>query len=152
MSIQIIENKDIFQSEAQTLVNTVNCVGVMGKGIAQRFKGEYPEMFEQYVQICKNGLLNVGKLWLYKTENKWILNFPTKTDWRYPSKIEYLEVGLKKFVSTYKSKGITSVAFPLLGASNGKIDPEISLNIMKKYLQECDIPVYIYIKHFPPSE
>lgn len=152
MSIQIIENKDIFQSEAQTLVNTVNCVGVMGKGIAQRFKVEYPEMFEQYVEICKNGLLNVGKLWLYKTEDKWILNFPTKTDWRYPSKVEYLEAGLKKFVSTYKSKGITSVAFPLLGASNGKIDPEISLNIMKKYLQECDIPVYIYIKHFPPSE
>lgn len=152
MSIQIIENKDFFQSEAQTLVNTVNCVGVMGKGIAQRFKGEYPEMFEQYAEICKNGLLNVGKLWLYKTENKWILNFPTKTDWRYPSKIEYLEAGLKKFISTYKSKGITSIAFPLLGASNGKIDPEISLNIMKKYLQECDIPVYIYIKHFPPSE
>ena len=152
MSIQIIENKDIFQSEAQTLVNTVNCIGVMGKGIAQRFKGEYPEMFEQYVEICKNGLLNVGKLWLYKTETKWILNFPTKTDWRYPSKIEYLEAGLEKFVSTYKSKGITSVAFPLLGASNGKIDPEISLNIMKKYLQECDIPVYIYIKHFPPTE
>jgi O-acetyl-ADP-ribose deacetylase (regulator of RNase III) len=152
VAIQIIENEDIFSSNAQTLVNTVNCLGVMGKGIALRFKTEYPEMFNRYQELCAQNLLAVGKLYLYKTRQRWILNFPTKTDWRYPSKEEYIEKGLEKFVSTYRSKGISSVAFPLLGASNGKLDPVVSLGIMKKHLSKCDIPVYIYINIKPMDE
>lgn len=135
---------NVFESEAQTIVNTVNCVGVMGKGIALEYKKRYPEMFVKYKQLCDKKLFNIGQLWLYKTENKWILNFPTKLDWRNKTEIEYLELGLKKFVSEYKAKGITSIGFPLLGANNGGIDPKISLNIMCNYLQECEIPVYIY--------
>lgn len=145
--MEIIESGNIFDSNAQTLVNTVNCVGVMGKGLALQFKKRFPSMFVEYVKICNKGLLDVGKLWLFKTENRWILNFPTKYDWRYPSKEEYLELGLQKFVDTYQKRGITSVAFPLLGASNGGIDPAISLQIMESYLKQCEIPVSIYLSY-----
>ncbi len=135
---------DLFQSEAQTIVNTINCVGAMGKGIALEYKKKYPEMYAKYVSLCKNKQISIGKLWLYKTDTKWILNFPTKDDWRNPSKIEYLVLGLEKFVATYKDKGITSIAFPLLGANNGGLDPKLSLEVMVRYLKDLDIDVYIY--------
>lgn len=143
--IKIIENGSLFESECQTLVNTVNCIGVMGKGIALEFKNRYPSMFKEYRILCNQKKLDIGKLWIYKAQDKWILNFPTKYDWRMPSRNEYLERGLQKFLDTYKSKGIASIAFPLLGASNGGIDPEVSLGIMKSYLDKCDIPVEIYL-------
>ncbi len=73
-----------------------------------------------------------------------MLNFPTKRQWRYKSKIEYLEAGLKEFLSTYRDSGIKSIAFPVLGASNGGLDEEESLSVMRKYLDRCDIPVEIY--------
>ena len=142
--MEIIEFGDIFESPAQTLVNTVNCMGVMGKGLALRFKEQYPEMFIAYAEICKQGLLDIGKLWLYKSDRKWILNFPTKYDWRMPTQESYLELGLQKFLLTYKQRGIKSIAFPLLGASNGNLNPEISLKIMIAHLRKCEIPVYIY--------
>ena len=137
---------NIFTSKAQTLVNTVNCVGVMGAGIALEFKYRYPDMFEKYVKYCQEGLIQVGKLWIYDINNsdKKILNFPTKQHWKYPSKYDYLQKGLSRFVETYKEKGITSVAFPMLGALNGGLDPDQVLFIMKGYLELCDIPVEIY--------
>lgn len=143
--IRVIKG-DLFSSEAQTLVNTINCVGVMGKGIALEFKLRYPEMFKRYQELCKQQLIKTGNLWLYKSPEKWILNFPTKDDWRNKTKIEYLTTGLQKFLDTYKEKGITSIAFPLLGANNGGLDPKLSLDVMENYLKQCDIDVDIYIK------
>lgn len=140
--IKIIKN-NVFTCEAQTIVNTVNCVGVMGAGIALEYKRKYPDMFLKYKSICDKKQLEVGKLWLYKTEKKWILNFPTKIHWKNPSEIEYLELGLKKFVEEYKDKGITSIGFPLLGANNGGLSIHDSLEVMVKYLKVCDIPIYI---------
>jgi O-acetyl-ADP-ribose deacetylase (regulator of RNase III) len=138
--------KDLFESPAQVLVNTVNTVGVMGKGIAKRFKDTYPEMFEQYQKYCENKMLDVGKLWLYKSEHKWILNFPTKKHWRSPSKIEYVEEGLKKFVETYEEKGITSISFPLLGCGNGGLDWDNQVKpLMEKYLRPLPIEVFIHL-------
>lgn len=141
--LQIIKG-DIFESDTQTIVNTINCVGVMGKGIALSFKEKYPKMFIRYKELCNNKQIKIGTLWLYKDENKWILNFPTKDHWKNPSEVEYLKLGLKKFVETYEEKGITSISFPLLGANNGGLNPDISLRIMKEYLRECKIPVFIY--------
>ncbi|HHQ0205144.1 TPA: macro domain-containing protein, partial [Listeria innocua] len=80
--ILIYIEQDLFESPAQVLVNTVNTVGVMGKGVAKRFKDIYPEMYEDYQFFCEKKLLEIGKLWIYKSENKWILNFPTKKHWR----------------------------------------------------------------------
>lgn len=139
-------NGNIFNTKAQTIVNTVNCVGVMGKGIALVFKLRYPSMFEQYQKYCKQNLIAVGKLWIYKGEptNPWVLNFPTKTHWKLPSEYEYIEKGLQKFVDTYKEKGITSIAFPLLGANNGGLDKDKIMETMLHYLSKCDIPIEIY--------
>ncbi len=94
---------NIFDSPAQVLVNTVNTVGVMGKGIAKEFKRIYPDMFVKYRELCENKKLSVGQLWLYKTTNKLILNFPTKKHWRFPSKTEYIETGLKKFAEIHST-------------------------------------------------
>lgn len=138
--------KDLFESPAQVLVNTVNTVGVMGKGIAKRFKQTYPEMFEQYQKFCEENLLDIGKLWIYKSPHKWILNFPTKKHWRSPSRLEYIEEGLKKFVETYEEKGITSISFPLLGCGNGGLDWESQVKpLMEKYLRTLPIEIYIHL-------
>lgn len=144
-----VEYGNIFTSKCQTLVNTVNCQGVMGAGIALEFKLRLPEMFEQYVDKCKKGEIDIGKSWLYKPpldtrEGRWVLNFPTKRQWRYPSRFQYLRAGLEDFLRTYREKGIESIAFPVLGASNGGLDEEESLSVMQSYLEQCEIPVEIY--------
>lgn len=145
-TITILENRNIFDSQCQTIVNTVNCVGVMGKGLALEMKKRYPDMFEKYKDFCNKGLIDIGKLWLYKhSDEKWILNFPTKKDWRNPSEYEYIEDGMIKFVETYKERGIKTVAFPMLGCSNGGLDKNIVIQIMTKHLVKCtDLIVEIY--------
>ncbi|MGA9517790.1 MAG: macro domain-containing protein [Trichococcus sp.] len=138
--------QDIFKSPAQVIVNTVNTVGVMGKGIAKRYKEIYPDMYKQYQKFCEQHLLGIGKLWIYKSDTKWILNFPTKKHWRNPSKIEYVEQGLKKFVETYEEKGVTSVSFPQLGCGNGGLDWEKEVRpLMEKYLKDLPIDVFVHI-------
>lgn len=142
--IEIITG-NIFTSKCQTIVNTINCVGAMGKGVAFEYKLRYPEMCKKYIELCNERMINIGKLWLYKAPDRWILNFPTKFHWKYPSKEEYLLKGLRKFVETYREKQITSIAFPILGASNGGLSEEISMAIMKEYLSKCnDIIIEIY--------
>ena len=144
-NIKIIKG-NIFNSRLDVIVNTINCVGVMGKGIALVFKLRYPKMFDLYKEYCLSHLIGIGKLWLYKGEEgvPWVLNFPTKFHWKYPSKMEYIEKGLQKFVETYKEKKITSIAFPLLGTNNGGLDKQEVLSLMCTYLRKCDIPIEIY--------
>jgi len=137
---------NLFQSPAHVLVNTVNTVGVMGKGIAKTFKIIYPEMFKRYQHLCETKKLTIGRLWLYKTPNKLILNFPTKTTWREPSRIEYIEKGLKAFVKGYADQGITSIAFPALGCGNGELNWEKQVRpLMEKYLKPLPIDIFIYV-------
>lgn len=143
MSLNIIKG-NIFTSRCQTIVNTVNCEGVMGAGIALECRLRYPAMFERYVQLCSDGQIGIGLLWIYKSADRWLLNFPTKKHWKYPSKKEYLHSGLEKFVATYKEKGIRSIAFPLLGADRGGIDKDESLDLMANYLSQIDVEVEIY--------
>ena len=145
MPITHIEG-NIFNSKCDTIVNTINCVGAMGKGIAKVYKLRYPEMYTEYKQHCSNKLIKTGSLWLYtkQTNAPWILNFPTKFHWKYPSKIEWIESGLKKFIETYKQKNITSIAFPLLGTHNGGLDVNEVKELMNQYLGQCDIEIEIY--------
>lgn len=138
-------NDSLFDSPAQTLVNTVNTVGVMGKGIAAEFKRRYPEMYRLYRKHCEDGLLDIGKLSIYRTPNHWVLNFPTKKNWRQPSRIEWIEEGLKKFVATYTDQGIVSVSFPMLGCGNGQLEWEEVKPLMEKYLDKLPIPVFIHV-------
>jgi len=143
MSIKII-NGNIFTSKCQTLVNTINCVGIMGAGIALECRLRYPSMYERYIELCKENKIDIGLIWIYKSPDRWILNFPTKKHWKYPSRKEYLHAGLGKFMDTYQDKGIESIAFPLLGADKGGLPQEESLSIMKGYLKKADLEVEIY--------
>ncbi len=137
---------DLFQSPARVLVNAVNTVGVMGKGVAEEFKRCYPDMFAQYQALCDGGQFEVGQLWLYKTPHKWILNFPTKAHWRDPARLEYVEAGLQKFVDTYAEQGITSISFPLLGCGAGGLDwPTEVRPLMERYLAPLPINAYIHL-------
>ena len=115
MALIHYQKGNIFDSHTHVIVNTVNCKGVMGKGLALAFKQRYPEMVPVYQQECKTGKLRIGRPSLYKASTPWILNFPTKDHWRPPSKLEYLEKGLEYFIKHYKKAGIQSIAFPKLG-------------------------------------
>ena len=125
-----------------------------------QFKRHFPEMYTKYRELCEKGDFNVGSLWLYKTPNKWVLNFPTKRHWRQPSRIEYVESGMKKFVETYSSMGIHSIAFPPLGCGKGQLDFRSQVQpLMEKYLQPLPIEVFGYpekdnafVEHLHPDE
>jgi O-acetyl-ADP-ribose deacetylase (regulator of RNase III) len=134
----------ILESRAQTVVNTVNTVGVMGKGLAAEFRKKAPAMFSKYQEFCNSKQLSIGKLWLWKNSDPWILNFPTKEHWRNPSKISYIEAGLKKFVEKYEEQGITEISFPRLGCGNGGLDWDNVRPLMEQYLGKLPIQVYIH--------
>jgi O-acetyl-ADP-ribose deacetylase (regulator of RNase III) len=140
----IYRRTSIFESPAQTLVNTVNCVGVMGKGLAHAFREREPEMFKAYKQICKQKALMPGKLWLWRGRRSWVLNFPTKMHWRNPSNLAWIEEGLEKFISSYAEQGINEISFPRLGCGNGNLEWEEVRPVMEFYLSKVDIPVYIH--------
>ena len=136
---------NLFTSNSKILVNTVNTVGVMGKGIAADFKKIYPKMFEEYKQLCDTKKFDIGELFLYKTQNKWILNFPTKKHWKNPSKIEYIDKGLEKLVARVNELQINDIAMPKLGCGNGGLDWETEVKpIVEKYLKKAPVNVSIY--------
>ncbi len=136
---------DIFDSKATTLVNTVNCVGVMGKGIAQEFKNRYPDMYKQYKKECELEIVKPGVPYIYKDVlGTSIINFPTKNHWRSPSKLNDIIKGLDIFLYKYKSWGIKSVAFPPLGCGNGGLEWEFVGPTMFQKLSDISIPVEIY--------
>jgi hypothetical protein len=102
---------DIFNSSAQTLVNTVNCVGVMGKGLALEFKNRFPAMFEEYEGLCERNELKLGKPYLFKSLfPPHILLFPTKDHWRSVSSLQAIERGLQYIKEHYKNWGIASLS------------------------------------------
>jgi O-acetyl-ADP-ribose deacetylase (regulator of RNase III) len=137
----------LFDSPAQTLVNTVNTMGVMGKGIAKTFRERYPAMYAEYRKLCDRGKLSVGNLHLWKGGDRWVLNFPTKTTWRLPSKLEYIEKGLQTFVNNYERMGIVSASFPPLGCGNGNLDWDEVRPLIEQYLSNISIPIYVHSLH-----
>lgn len=137
---------NLLQSNAEALVNTVNCEGYMGKGIAYQFKLQFPENNTAYIKACKSGLLRPGKLHYHKEQGKIIINFPTKDKWREESKIEYIETGLDALLSLIDSLNIKSVAIPPLGSGNGGLVWNMVKEIIIKKLDDIanDIDIYIY--------
>ena len=140
---------NLLDSEAEALVNTVNTVGVMGKGIALQFKNMFPNNFKLYSNACKNKEVKVGQLLVAEevallVGKKTIINFPTKTNWRLPSEYQYIEAGLTELVKTIKEQKIKSVAIPPLGSGNGGLDWNKVKQILEKYLSDVDCDIYIY--------
>jgi O-acetyl-ADP-ribose deacetylase (regulator of RNase III) len=143
---------NIFNTKAMAVVNTVNCVGAMGKGIALDFKLRFPEMFKEYQRICFQHMLKPGQILPYKKSNPIILNFAIKDDWKDPSKIEWIEETLQKFVDNYKKLGITSIAFPWMGAMNGGLPIDVIKGLTRKYLsdlEDIDIEIYDFDPNVP---
>lgn len=140
---------NILESDAEALVNTVNTIGVMGKGIALQFKKIYPHNYKAYLDACKKGELKIGKLFLTRDYNlssgeKIIINFPTKTDWRKPSEYSYVESGLDALVSLIEQNNIKSIAIPPLGAGNGGLKWEKVKSIIENRLSNLNIDIYVY--------
>lgn len=141
-----IKKDDLFQSQCQTIVNTVNCVGVMGVGLALQFKNRFPAMYKDYKELCDNGRVKLGKPYLYKSlALPWILNFPTKDHWRSVSNLSDIVSGLNYLKEHYKEWGITSLAIPALGCSHGQLEWKVVGPTMYRIIQEFDIPVEFYI-------
>lgn len=113
---------NLFDANTDALVNAVNTVGVMGKGIALQFKERFPQNFKVYHTACKVGELTVGKLLFVQEGEQWIINFPTKQHWKDASKIEYIEQGLQELVRELPNYPITSLALPALGCGLGGLN------------------------------
>jgi O-acetyl-ADP-ribose deacetylase (regulator of RNase III)/uncharacterized protein YwgA len=144
---------NIFESEAQTLVNTVNCVGVMGKGIALEFKTRFPDMYDDYVLRCKEKRVKLGEPYLYRRlAPPWILNFPTKDHWRSVSRLEDIVAGLRYLQDHYLRWGISSLAVPPLGCGQGQLEWRIVGPTLYRYLKELDIPVELFAPFGTPHE
>lgn len=141
---------DILESNAECLVNTVNCEGYMGKGIAYQFKLKFPKNNDDYVKACRNGSLTVGKLHHYCEDGKIIVNFPTKNKWRKKSELYYVTDGLKELVDLIKLQKIKSIAIPPLGCGNGGLNWSDVKPIILENLQSLSQLVDIYI--YEPSK
>lgn len=143
---------DMFDSQAQTLVNTVNCVGVMGKGIALGFKNRFPEMYKDYVARCDAGEVRLGQPYLYRMLlTPWILNFPTKDHWRSVAKLSDIEQGLQHLKANYRDWGITSLAIPPLGCGEGRLEWRIVGPTLYRYLNDLDVPVELFAPFGTPQ-
>jgi O-acetyl-ADP-ribose deacetylase (regulator of RNase III) len=117
---------NLLESKADALVNTVNCVGIMGKGIALQFKQAFPENFKHYERACRAGEVRLGKMFVVSTDSllppRYIVNFPTKDHWKNRSRLESIESGLQDLVVKVRELGIESIAIPPLGCGNGGLE------------------------------
>lgn len=140
---------DLLKADTQAVVNTVNCVGVMGKGIALQFKRRYPGVFTAYERACKAGDVTTGKTLPVPTGEvigpEWVINFPTKRHWRAPSRLEWIEQGLNDLRRVVAELGIESIAVPPLGAGNGGLNwQDVEPLIRSAFEDAQDVKVYLY--------
>lgn len=137
---------NILESNTQVIINPVNTVGVMGKGLALAFKKQFPHNYKIYKKACKNKTIDIGKLLLVSDFNnesnlerkQFVINFPTKKHWRSPSKIEYIEEGLKDLVRVIETQKFESVAIPALGCGLGGLEWENVKLVLEKYLRDLE--------------
>lgn len=139
---------NLLQADTEALVNTVNTVGVMGKGIALQFKGRFSLNFKMYADACKKGTIAVGKLLVVKEHSlegeKLIVNFPTKTEWFKKSQYSYIEEGLKDLVAIIEQYNIKSIALPPLGCGNGGLNWNTVKVLIDKHLSDVPIDIIIF--------
>lgn len=143
---------NLLDANVEALVNTVNSVGVMGKGIALQFKQAFPENYAAYVAACKRGEVQPGQMFVFHTNTfhnpHWIINFPTKRHWKGKSKLEDIESGLRALVEFVRKEKIRSIAVPPLGCGNGGLD---WADVRKRILDAFEILPNVEVKLFVPS-
>lgn len=139
---------NLLQAKTHALVNTVNTVGVMGKGIALQFKEQFPANFKAYSDACKNGKIGIGKLFVFEENTlngkKIIINFPTKTEWYKKSQYSYIEEGLKDLVKIIEEYNLESIALPPLGCGNGGLHWDKVKALIENYLVNLSIEIIVY--------
>jgi O-acetyl-ADP-ribose deacetylase (regulator of RNase III) len=140
---------NLLEAETEALVNTVNCVGVMGKGIALQFKQAFPDNFKDYARACDKGKVRMGRMFVYRTDRmfhpKYIINFPTKRHWKAKSSLEDIESGLKDLMRVVKDLGIKSIAVPPLGSGLGGLNwEEVKRRIIDSFDGVLDVDVLLY--------
>lgn len=148
MGGSVVELKigNIFQSECQTLVNPVNCAGIMGKGLALEFKRRFPAMFAEYVERCKQGDVQLGRPYLSNEQAfPKIINFPTKNHWRSKSRLADIRSGLIYLCAHYQAWDISSLAIPALGCGLGGLSWRDCIVEMHYVLSKLEIKVEIYV-------
>ena len=178
--ISLIDEKSIFDTDCDYIVNTINTVGAMGKGIALEFRYRCPSLYDTYLELCKNQKIDVGSLFVWDTKKgeymlvpentknrlertkrdlihapdkgkpTGILNFPTKKDWKLPSRIEYIEAGIKTFSEHYRDLDIKRIAFPKLGATSGGLKWDEVSKVMYRYLEPLE-DLYVEIYAYNPK-
>jgi O-acetyl-ADP-ribose deacetylase (regulator of RNase III)/uncharacterized protein YwgA len=156
MMIEFKNKGNLLNENVDALVNTVNCVGVMGKGIALQFKQTYPGNFKEYEKACRRHEVSTGKIFVYPTGAllgvKYIINFPTKKHWKEKSEIGYIRNGLDNLIEVIKDYSIHSIAIPPLGCGNGGLNwRDVRPLIVAKLSQLPDIQVIIYEPSGPPK-
>lgn len=137
---------DIFQQKTEAYINPVNCVGVMGAGLALQFKKRFPDNFKEYEKVCKNKELIIGKMFIYKTDiynPKYIINFPTKNHWKDKSKLEYIDIGLISLKSAIEQYNISSISIPKIGCGLGGLKWIDVKNKIIFHLSEIDCEIFI---------
>lgn len=140
---------DLLSSEADAIVNPVNCKGVMGKGLALQFKKKYPINFRVYRDACASGYLRPGRMLTAKEDGKFIINFPTKDDWRQKSKLTYIEEGLVSLLDEIEKHNIKSIAIPPLGCGNGGLEWQTVRKLIEESFRNFDYGVEVTI--FSPA-
>lgn len=148
---------NILNEDAEALINTVNCVGAMGRGIALQFKHAFPENFKAYVAACKHGKVQPGKMFVFETGKltnpRFIINFPTKRHWRGKSQIEDIETGLNALVDTIRRYDIRSIAIPPLGSGLGGLDwIQVKARIEAALQPLTDVRIIIYEPSGTPNK
>jgi O-acetyl-ADP-ribose deacetylase (regulator of RNase III) len=136
---------DIFDSTCEALVNPVNCVGVMGAGLAKQFSKRFPANTEFYRIACDQGIVRTGEIFWTKQEELYIANFPTKDDWRNPSKLEYIETGLECLKHDAHGWNIKSIAMPKIGCGLGGLLWEDVLPLIQKTFETSKTKVVLYV-------
>lgn len=144
----VLQTGDLLNAPAQALVNTVNTVGVMGKGIALQFKKRFPDNFKKYEEACKTGALRIGKVLVVETgdlyQKQFVINFPTKKHWKADSEYSYIESGLQALRQALEDYQIESVAIPPLGCGNGGLNWTIVKPMIEKALANSPATIYLY--------
>jgi O-acetyl-ADP-ribose deacetylase (regulator of RNase III) len=156
MMIRYIEG-DILKADAEALVNTVNCVGVMGRGIALQFKHIFPDNFKAYAAACKQGEVQPGRMFVFETGQltgpRYVINFPTKRHWRGKSRIEDIQAGLTALVGEIQAHGIHSIAIPPLGSGLGGLDwSEVRPLIEQVFADLPEVEVLVYEPGGAPAD
>ena len=149
--MKFIKQGDIFKSSCQVIANPINCVGVMGGWLALAFKKKFPKHFETYKNMCQNGEIKVGELYVVDGDEKHkVLLFPTKIHWKNPSLMEYVVDGLKYLAENYEKMDIKSIAIPAIGCGLGGLNWEDVKEQITSVLSDLDnkIEIEIYEPYF----